>query len=281
VNSPLSAQRLALLVDVQNIYYPAKSLGDKVNFLSLIKRFGSRQLVRAIAYVVEAPDVDVSPFVGALRNIGFEVRTKAVRVFEDGTRKGDIHLMLALDAMSLADRVDAVCLVTGDGEYVDLVHLLRGRGIKVEVMSFRSNTSAELLRVCDEHFPMNEEFLLGYGGPPLREERAPERPERGRTFGNDRALRPLGYRERGGDGRGGDGRDARLGIGRRDDYYSGRPVLRHERTLKDDRAPGDEHVLRDERLGRDDRILRERRGRFSSEGVEVPEPEETGEPVDE
>ena len=29
---PFSAQRLALLVDVQNIYYPAKSLGDKVDF---------------------------------------------------------------------------------------------------------------------------------------------------------------------------------------------------------------------------------------------------------
>lgn len=276
MNSPLSAQRLALLVDVQNIYYPAKSLGDKVNFLSLIKRFGSRQLVRAIAYVVEAPDVDVSPFVGALRNIGFEVRTKPVRIFEDGTRKGDIHLMLALDAMSLADRVDAVCLVTGDGEYVDLVHLLRGRGIKVEVMSFRSNTSAELLRVCDEHFPMNEEFLLGYGGPPLRDERAPERPERGRTLSGDRALRPLGYRERGGDGR-----DGRFGIGRRDDHYSGRPPLRDERILKDDRVPGDDHMLRDERQGRDDRSLRERRGRLSPEGVGLPEPEEMGEPVDE
>ncbi len=165
MSSPLPAQRLAVLVDVQNIYYPAKSLGDKVNFHSLLKRFSSRQLIRAIAYVVEAPDVDVSPFVIALRNIGFEVRTRPMKVFDDGTRKGDIHLMLALDALSLADRVDVICLVTGDGEYIELAHLLRARGVKVEVMSFKSNTSAELIRAADEHFPMNEEFLLGYSGP--------------------------------------------------------------------------------------------------------------------
>jgi uncharacterized LabA/DUF88 family protein len=189
VPSALSAQRLAVFVDVQNIYYPAKSLGDKVNFHSLLKRFSSRQLIRAIAYVVEAPDVDVTPFVVALRNIGFEVRTKAMKVFDDGTRKGDIHLMLALDAMSIAGNVDVVCLVTGDGEYVDLVHLLRGRGIKVEVMSFKANTSAELIRVADEHVPMNEEFLLGHGAP-----RGEERlSERGRGLGEERS-RSLPYR---------------------------------------------------------------------------------------
>jgi uncharacterized LabA/DUF88 family protein len=150
VSANFGSQRLAVLVDVQNLYYPAKSLGDKVYFHSLLKRFQTRQLVRAIAYVVEAPDVDVSPFVSALRNIGFEVRVKPMKVFEDGTRKGDIHLLLALDAMALAGKVDTMCLVTGDGEYVDLVHLLRAQGVKVEVMSFKSNTSSELLRLADD-----------------------------------------------------------------------------------------------------------------------------------
>jgi uncharacterized LabA/DUF88 family protein len=166
-------------VDVQNIYYPAKSLGDKVDFHSLLRRFNNRNLVRAIAYVVEAPDVDISPFVTALTSIGFEVKTKPIKIFDDGTRKGDIDMMLALDALSLADKVDVVCLVTGDGVYVELVHHLRARGVKVELMSFKSNTSSELLRTCDGHVAMNEEFLLGY--------------ERGR---NDRSRN-----QRGGDGR--------------------------------------------------------------------------------
>jgi uncharacterized LabA/DUF88 family protein len=262
VTTAVSAQRLAVLVDVQNIYYPAKSMGDKVNFQSLIKRFQGRQLIRAIAYVVEAPDVDVSPFVIALRNIGFEVRTRSVKVFEDGTRKGDIHLMLALDAMSLADKLDAVCLVTGDGEYVDLIHLLRSRGVRVEVMSFKSNTSAELLRVCDEHIPMNEEYLLGYSGPAGgREERFPDR---GRALGE--RTRPLGYgyRERGGDGaRGGDGRESRSGVAvRRDERYerySGRPHRGDAGWRGDDRG--------DDRFVREGRELREP-GREPEEAAE-------------
>jgi uncharacterized LabA/DUF88 family protein len=244
VPSQLSAQRIALFVDVQNIYYPAKSLGDKVNFHSLLKRFQTRQLVRAIAYVVEAPDVDVSPFVIALRNIGFEVRTKPMKVFDDGTRKGDIHLMLALDALSVASKVDVVCLVTGDGEYVDLVHLLRAQGVKVEIMSFKSNTSAELIRVSDEHFPMNEEFLLGFGAHGGRgDDRGGERQRA--SFVDDR-NRGLAYRNA-------NGREGRGGMhSRRDERYGSRTV-REERSLRDDRGYRDERGLRNGRALTDDR----------------------------
>ena len=176
MSGPLPSQRIAVLVDVQNIYYPAKSLGDKVDFHSLLKRFSSRNLVRAIAYVVEAPDVDISPFVTALRSIGYEVKTKPIKIFDDGTRKGDIDMMLALDALSIADKVDVICLVSGDGVYVDLVHHLHGRGVKLELMSFKSNTSSELLRVSDGYQPMNEEYLLGYERGARRSSRAERQP---------------------------------------------------------------------------------------------------------
>jgi uncharacterized LabA/DUF88 family protein len=278
VSSTLGSQRLAVLIDVQNIYYPAKSLGDKVNFHSLLKRFQARQLVRAIAYVVEAPDVDVSPFVAALRNIGFEVRVKPMKVFEDGTRKGDIHLMLALDAMAVANKVDTICLVTGDGEYVDLVHLLRAQGVKVEVMSFKSNTSSELLRVADEHFSMTEEYLLGYGG---REERGGDR---SRHYGDDRPARSLASR----DSRGLNGRDNRppLGLRRDDRYPSPARPLRDDRFPRDDRAPlrEDRAPLRDDRSPlRDDRApLREDRYRPRPVApvTETVEPEEEELPED-
>lgn len=194
---PFNAQRLALLVDVQNIYYPAKSLGNKVDFHSLLHRFTDRNLVRAIAYVVEAPDVDISPFVTALSSMGFEVKDKPIKIFDDGTRKGDIDMMLALDALALADKVDVICLVTGDGVYVELVHHLHARGVKVELMSFKSNTSSGLMRICDSHTAMNEEFLLGY-------ER--NRADRARSFGRDgRHPRTSSY----GDRRGAADREAR------------------------------------------------------------------------
>lgn len=262
--SQLSAQRLALFVDVQNIYYPAKSLGDKVNFHSLLKRFQSRELVRAIAYVVEAPDVDVSPFVIALRNIGFEVRTKPMKVFDDGTRKGDIHLMLALDALSIASKVDVVCLVTGDGEYVDLVHLLRAQGVKVEIMSFKSNTSAELIRVSDEHFPMNEEFLLGFGA--AHASRGDDRGDRQRTHYSDDRNRTIAYRNA-------NGRESRPGmVARRDDRYGSR-TLRDERNLREERGYRDDRGFRDERPFTDERS----RSRSEDDDFASEEREETAE----
>jgi hypothetical protein len=225
--------------------------------------------VRAVAYVVEAPDVDVSPFVIALRNIGFEVRTRPMKVFEDGTRKGDIHLMLALDAISVASKVDVVCLVTGDGEYVDLVHLLRGQGVKVEIMSFKSNTSAELIRVSDEHFPMNEEFLLGFGTHGGRsEDRAGER---GRSYSDDR-QRSYAYRAS-------NGREGRQNYSsRRDDRYASR-APRDDRPLREER-PAREERGRDARPLRDERSLQNERVRsrqLDNDYVAREEQEETAE----
>lgn len=225
MSRPFTAQRIALLVDVQNIYYPAKSLGDKVDFHSLLKRFGSRNLVRAIAYVVEAPDVDISPFVTALRSIGFEVKTKSIKIFDDGTRKGDIDMMLALDALSIADKVDVVCLVSGDGVYVELVHHVHARGVKVELMSFKSNTSSELLRVCDGHAPMNEEYLLGF--------------ERGR--GGDRPRRDSGR------GRYTDRRDERGTDDRRYERSADRHTERSTERYGDRGYQGDRRSVEPER----------------------------------
>ena len=143
-----------------NIYYPAKSLGDKVDFHSLLRRFNSRNLVRAIAYVVEAPDVDISPFVTALTSIGFEVKTKPIKIFDDGTRKGDWDIGIAVDAVSLAEKVDVITLVTGDGDFESLVNHLKWHGVKVEVMAFQQSVSHELLRSLDEFIPITEDLLL-------------------------------------------------------------------------------------------------------------------------
>ncbi|MGD8396817.1 MAG: NYN domain-containing protein [Candidatus Eiseniibacteriota bacterium] len=241
MSRPFSAQRLALLVDVQNIYYPAKSLGDKVDFHSLLRRFTNRNLVRAIAYVVEAPDVDISPFVTALTSIGFEVKTKAIKIFDDGTRKGDIDMMLALDALSLADKVDVVCMVTGDGVYVELVHHLHARGVKVELMSFKSNTSSELLRVCDAHVSMNEEFLLGF-----------ERSRGARSARHD--GRYDGRHTRSGNHGGRGNRDDRLHGGERPAYAERGPLDRaqpgdRDRPPHGDRVRSGHHAQRDGGVG--------------------------------
>ena len=68
-------QRVAVFVDVQNLYYTARHLyGSKVNFGAILKEVvGDRKLIRAIAYAVKAQMPEEGTFFDALNKSGFEV----------------------------------------------------------------------------------------------------------------------------------------------------------------------------------------------------------------
>ena len=153
-------QRIAVFVDVQNIYYSAKHLYKaKVNFRALLKTAVSgRKLVRAIAYVIKADIKDEESFFDALEKIGFEVKAKDLQVFYGGAKKGDWDVGIAMDAIELAPKIDTVVLVSGDGDFVPLVeHLRRALGCRVEVIAFGGSTSSKLREAVDLFIDLDED----------------------------------------------------------------------------------------------------------------------------
>ena len=74
---------------------------------------------------------------------------------------------MAVDAIKLAPKLDAIILVTGDGDFIPLVEYLQNVGCQVEVMSFGKATSAKLIEVCDDFIDLDEnprKYLIGFGG---------------------------------------------------------------------------------------------------------------------
>ena len=65
-----------------------------------------------------------------------------------------------LDAVELAKKVDVIVLVTGDGDFQDLVYYLQYHGIKVELMAFPQKVSSDLLRSVDDFIPITSEMLI-------------------------------------------------------------------------------------------------------------------------
>jgi len=155
-------QRLAVYVDVQNMFYSAKALYQrKLNFELLLKKIvGGRELVRAIAYIIQAPDVDQSGFINFLHQIGFEVKSKELKVRPDGSAKGDWDMGIAIDTISMADRVDVISLVSGDGDFSDLLRHLKARGVRCEVYAFPGSTAEELRYTATEFIPLDSDVLL-------------------------------------------------------------------------------------------------------------------------
>ncbi len=168
-------QRVGVFVDVQNMYYSAKNLyGQRVNFSQILDTsIDGRQLIRAIAYAIKASMPEEQKFFDALEKAGFEVKSKEVQIFPGGVKKGDWDVGIALDMIRLAPRLDALVLVSGDGDYVPLVEYLKNQGHRVEVLAFGKSTSAKLIAEVDDFTDMDEthqRFVF-----PAKEKKSPQK----------------------------------------------------------------------------------------------------------
>jgi len=155
-------QRVGVFVDVQNMFYSAKHLrNSKINFAKLMERaVRGRQLIRAICYTVENEDHDQSNFTEMLRSNGYEIKSKVLRTRGDGSAKADWDMGIAIDAISLAEKLDIVVIVSGDGDFIDLVNHLKSRGCFVEAISFERSTCDDLIEAVDYFIQVDEELLI-------------------------------------------------------------------------------------------------------------------------
>ena len=148
-------QRIGIFLDVQNLYHSAKNLyRGKVNYRELIKELtAGRHLIRAMAYVVKSeatPVAEEKAFFEALQKAGLELRMKELQTYPGGFKKADWDVGMAVDAIRMANYLDAVILVTGDGDFIPLVEYLKwGLGRQAEVAAFGRSASGRLKESAD------------------------------------------------------------------------------------------------------------------------------------
>lgn len=160
-------QRVGVFIDVQNMYYSAKNLfGAKVNFGNIVREAtAGRKLIRAIAYVVSTEEKAEQPFFDALYNLGIETKERPLQIFYGGEKKADWDVGITVDAIRLSPNLDAIILVSGDGDYIPLIEYLRNQGKQVEVLAFGGTTSTRLRETVDDFIDLSEDkgkFLIGY-----------------------------------------------------------------------------------------------------------------------
>lgn len=158
-------QRVAVLVDVSNMYHSAKNLyHTRVNYKEVLKEtVAGRKLIRATTYVIRAENEEETAFFDALTQQGFEVKAKDLQIFPGGAKKADWDVGICMDAIKMAPKVDVVVIVSGDGDYVPLITYLQNTaGCIVEVAGFRQTASAKLIETADDFLNLseNKKFLL-------------------------------------------------------------------------------------------------------------------------
>ncbi|MFY9492895.1 MAG: NYN domain-containing protein [Minisyncoccia bacterium] len=159
-------QRVGVLIDVQNLYHSARNIySSRVNFKEVLKSaISGRKLVRAIAYVIKTESGEEKSFFEVLTKLGIEMRVKDLQIFPGGMKKGDWDVGMAVDAVRLSHTLDAIVLVTGDGDFVPLVEYLKfNSGLQVEVMAFERSASGKLIEEADMFTDLasGPQYLLG------------------------------------------------------------------------------------------------------------------------
>ena len=145
-------KNVAVFVDVANIFYAAKAAGVDIDYVTLLKSaIAGRDFVRAYAYTGLDPDNENQRnFHNFLARHDYKVVSKDIRKYGDGKVKANLDIELVVDMMKTARNLDIAIVVSGDGDFAPAIRAVQEMGVRVEVVSFRGNTSSDLIDVADQ-----------------------------------------------------------------------------------------------------------------------------------
>ena len=139
-----TAHRIAVFVDVQNIYYTTRDVyGRQFNYRKLWERLSKQgEIVSATAYAIGRGDDGQIKFQDALKHIGFKVKLKPFIQRKDGSAKGDWDVGITIDVLDVAKQVDTVILLSGDGDFdILLQKIMADSGVSFTYQHFTIYTN--------------------------------------------------------------------------------------------------------------------------------------------
>ena len=192
------SKNVAVFVDVANLYYSARGQEVDVDYVALLKAATKgRDLIRAYAYSgLDPENENQRKFIDFLGKNGYKVVHKDIRKFGDGRVKANLDIELVVDLFRLADRMDIAVIVSGDGDFAPAIRALQDKGVRCEVISFRPNTSSDLIAVADEFTDIMKIASIGRGKERPPGQQGHERPGDAGQGGHARVRLPRGLARR-------------------------------------------------------------------------------------
>ena len=155
--------RIAIFVDVQNIYYTTRdSYGRQFNYRALWQKLSEQgEIASATAYAIARNDDAQIKFQDALRHIGFEVKLKPYIQRKDGSAKGDWDVGITIDVIEKAKDVDTIVLLSGDGDFdLLLKKVSTNYSATTEVYGVPEWTANSLINSATTFHPIEKDLLL-------------------------------------------------------------------------------------------------------------------------
>ena len=146
-------QCVAILIDGNNIERSLQNLLNKnvlCNFDALIPRLLGNRALNRLVYFREGKDISSKLAERLHENFHGSVIPCH--------KSADIPLTIF--ATQVAQKVDTIIILSGDSDYVDLVHYLKSRGVRVEIAAVEKNTANILMEEADHFTPITKEDVF-------------------------------------------------------------------------------------------------------------------------
>lgn len=155
----LISQSVAILVDGNNIERSLEGEHRKesmmINFDVLIPRLLANRGLNRLIYFREG------------KNISSKLAERLHSKYHGSVRPchKSADIPLSITATQLASKVDAIIILSGDSDYVELVRHLKSEGVRVEISAVESTTAEVLREEADYFHPILKEdcFSLSPG----------------------------------------------------------------------------------------------------------------------
>lgn len=164
-SSAVPYERVVIFIDGWNFAKQSKEyLAREVDFKKLLQYFSKDTLLlRAFYYIGEETDGDNDDrskqhhFLTWMKRNGYKVITRPIKIFinSDGEqeKKADFDVDMAIDMFDLADKIDRIILLSGDGDFAKLIDRIGMKGVRTQVVSYwgrgKGPTAPELMEAAD------------------------------------------------------------------------------------------------------------------------------------
>jgi uncharacterized LabA/DUF88 family protein len=146
-----------IFIDSANLDGASRALNIDIDYAKLKTVLRTAYLpVNLRFYIGEDPSNQQQKyFFNRLEKLGYTVVTKPI-VWQQGKRKANVDVDLAVDMIQLGMDCETVVLCSGDGDYLKAVNEVKKAGVKVVVVGLGSQTSHLLKQAASEYIDLAE-----------------------------------------------------------------------------------------------------------------------------
>ena len=152
-------QSVAILCDGNNIersiHSESKSKNTMINFDTLIPKLLNGRGLNRLLYFREGKAIS-SKFAERLHENYYGAVVPC-------HKSADIPL--TIKATQLASKVDTIIIMSGDSDFVELLHHLKAEGVRVEIAAVKATTAQVLIDDADHFHKISNEDWFVYNAP--------------------------------------------------------------------------------------------------------------------